>query len=102
MSACCAFISCTQIQSGAVFATQASTPLVAAERMRAWLDRLAANMEEVRPTIMFVVPRLFEVLRTRITKAIEKQGGMGVKLLAAAQGIDLRRPLTTSPCTWRR
>ena len=32
------------------------------------------NIEEVRPTIMVVVPRLFEVLRTRILKQVEKQG----------------------------
>lgn len=48
------------------------------------LDKLAANIEEVRPTIMFVVPRLFEVLRTRITKAVEKQGGMAAYLLGKA------------------
>jgi long-chain acyl-CoA synthetase len=28
----------------------------------------------VRPTIMVVVPRLFELLRTRIIKQVEKQG----------------------------
>ncbi|RZA22594.1 MAG: long-chain fatty acid--CoA ligase, partial [Proteobacteria bacterium] len=38
------------------------------------LDKLASNIEEVRPTIMVVVPRLFEVLRTRIMKQVEKQG----------------------------
>ncbi len=54
------------------------------------LDKLASNIEEVRPTIMVVVPRLFEVLRQRITKAIEKQGGLGVKLLAQAQEIGAR------------
>jgi long-chain acyl-CoA synthetase len=32
------------------------------------LDKLAANIEEVRPTIMVVVPRLFEVLRARVLK----------------------------------
>jgi long-chain acyl-CoA synthetase len=40
------------------------------------LEKLAANIEEVRPTIMVVVPRLFEVLRTRIAKSIEKQGAV--------------------------
>ncbi len=38
------------------------------------IDKLATNLDEVRPTIMVVVPRLFEVLRQKITKAIEKQG----------------------------
>ena len=54
------------------------------------LDKLAANIEEVRPTIMFVVPRLFEVLRTRITKAIEKQGGMSSYLLRQALDVGAR------------
>ncbi len=54
------------------------------------LDRLAANIEEVRPTVMVVVPRLFEVLRTRITRAIEKQGGMAPRLLAAAEALGRR------------
>lgn len=38
------------------------------------LDKLASNIEETRPTIMVVVPRLFEVLRARIMKQVEKQG----------------------------
>ena len=54
------------------------------------LEKLAANIEEVRPTIMVVVPRLFEVLRTRISKAIEKQGGMGQKLLGRAIDVGTR------------
>ncbi|WP_137897469.1 AMP-dependent synthetase/ligase [Sphingomonas sp. 2SG] len=54
------------------------------------LDKLAANIEEVRPTIMFVVPRLFEVLRTRISKAIEKQGGMSAYLLAKALDVGAK------------
>lgn len=38
------------------------------------LEKLASNIEETRPTIMVVVPRLFEVLRTRIMKQVSKQG----------------------------
>ena len=48
------------------------------------LEKLAANIEETRPTFMVVVPRLFEVLRTRIAKQIEKQGGVAVTLLNQA------------------
>ncbi len=51
------------------------------------LDKLASNIEEVRPTIMVVVPRLFEVLRTRIMKQIEKQGKFASFLLESAVGI---------------
>ncbi|MBD8701395.1 long-chain fatty acid--CoA ligase [Sphingomonas sp. CFBP 13714] len=55
------------------------------------LEKLAANIEETRPTIMFVVPRLFEVLRTRVSKTIEKQGGASAYLLARALDIGARR-----------
>lgn len=51
------------------------------------LEKLASNIEEVRPTIMVVVPRLFEVLRTRISKTVEKQGRLANFLLDRA--IDL-------------
>ena len=52
------------------------------------LEKLAANIQEVRPTIMVVVPRLFEMLRGRVTKAIEKEGKLARFLLdsALAQG----------------
>ncbi|SEI94980.1 long-chain acyl-CoA synthetase [Sphingomonas sp. OV641] len=59
------------------------------------LEKLAANMEEVRPTIMFVVPRLFEVLRVRISKAIDKQGGLSQRLLGAALDIGAKRAAGT-------
>jgi long-chain acyl-CoA synthetase len=55
------------------------------------LEKLASNIEEVRPTIMVVVPRLFEVLRTRISKNIEKQGGLAPKLLAAAVDVGTKQ-----------
>lgn len=51
------------------------------------LDKLASNIEEVRPTIMVVVPRLFEVLRTRITKTVQKQGRVSSWLLDRAVAI---------------
>ncbi|WCP13419.1 Long-chain-fatty-acid--CoA ligase FadD15 [Sphingobium sp. AntQ-1] len=51
------------------------------------LEKLASNIEEARPTIMVVVPRLFEVLRTRIIKSIEKQGKFPTYLLAQALRI---------------
>jgi len=55
------------------------------------LEKLAANIEEVRPTIMVVVPRLFEVLRQRIVKAIEKQGKLPSYLLNRALAIGRER-----------
>ncbi len=55
------------------------------------LEKLASNIEEVRPTIMVVVPRLFEVLRTRISKAVEKQGRLSAYLLDRAVAIGGKR-----------
>jgi long-chain acyl-CoA synthetase len=55
------------------------------------LEKLAANIEDVRPTLMVVVPRLFEVLRTRIMKQIEKQGRLPATLMHQALAIAARR-----------
>jgi long-chain acyl-CoA synthetase len=54
------------------------------------LEKLASNIEEVRPTIMVVVPRLFEVLRQRILKSIEKQGKLPQYLLRRALAIGAK------------
>ena len=54
------------------------------------LEKLASNIEEVRPTIMVVVPRLFEVLRQRILNTIEKQGRFPNYLMARALSIGAK------------
>jgi long-chain acyl-CoA synthetase len=54
------------------------------------LEKLASNIEEVRPTIMIVVPRLFEVLRQRILKNVEKQGKFTNYLLKRALDIGAK------------
>jgi long-chain acyl-CoA synthetase len=51
------------------------------------LEKLASNIEEVQPTIMVVVPRLFELLRTRVLKSVEAQGGLSKYLLNRALKI---------------
>jgi long-chain acyl-CoA synthetase len=48
------------------------------------LEKLASNIEETKPTIMVVVPRLFEVLRARIMKQVEKQGKVPNYLMTRA------------------
>ncbi len=55
------------------------------------LEKLAANIEEVRPTIMVVVPRLFEMLRAKIIKAIDSDGGLPAYLLGRAISIETKR-----------
>jgi long-chain acyl-CoA synthetase len=51
------------------------------------LEKLAANIEETRPTIMIVVPRLFEMLRARILKSLESSGGLSKYLFRRALKI---------------
>ena len=51
------------------------------------LEKLAANIEEVQPTIMVVVPRLFEMLRSKIIKSLEAKGGLSKYLLHRAMKI---------------
>ena len=51
------------------------------------LEKLASNIEEVRPTLMVVVPRLFEVLRARILKQIQKQGKVANFLFERAMAL---------------
>jgi long-chain acyl-CoA synthetase len=55
------------------------------------LEKLAANIEEVRPTIMVVVPRLFEMLRAKIMKQVEKDGGLPAYLMGRAISIEGKR-----------
>jgi long-chain acyl-CoA synthetase len=66
------------------------------------LEKLASNIEEVKPTIMVVVPRLFEVLRQRILNQVEKQGRltnylMGRALAIGAKGYAGSVPLWDKP-----
>src|SRR5690606_7626831 len=55
------------------------------------LDKLSSNIEQAQPTLMVVVPRLFEVLRTRMIKLIEKQGKFPLFLLDQAIALSERR-----------
>jgi long-chain acyl-CoA synthetase len=55
------------------------------------LEKLASNIEDVQPTIMIVVPRLFEMLRARIIKSIEASGGLSKYLLDSALKIRARK-----------
>jgi long-chain acyl-CoA synthetase len=54
------------------------------------LEKLASNIEEVKPTLMIVVPRLFEVLRQRILKNVQKQGKVAGYLMKRAVEIGTR------------
>jgi long-chain acyl-CoA synthetase len=64
------------------------------------LEKLAANIAEVRPTIMVVVPRLFELLRVRVSRAIEKQGRLPALMLEQALRLAEKRAEQGSLSLW--
>lgn len=55
------------------------------------LDKLSANFKEARPTVMVIVPRLFEVLMTKIIRSVEQQGGMKERLFNRAIELGTKR-----------
>lgn len=55
------------------------------------IDKLAANMAEASPTIMTVVPRLFELLRNRVLRGVQEQGGAREKLFERALALGIKR-----------
>ena len=54
-------------------------------------DALMRNLPEVKPTIMTAVPRLYEVMHRRITREIERQGGMAAWWLDRAVELGRER-----------
>jgi long-chain acyl-CoA synthetase len=54
------------------------------------LEKLVSNIEETRPTIMVVVPRLFEVIRARMIKSVEKQGKIANFMLKQAMRVGAK------------
>ena len=53
-------------------------------------DQLAANLAEVRPTLMIAVPRLYEVMRQRILTSVKRAGGTKAKLFHKAVELGSR------------
>ncbi|MBV1799406.1 long-chain fatty acid--CoA ligase [Siccirubricoccus sp. G192] len=54
-------------------------------------ERLAAGFQQIRPTVVTAVPRLFEVLRGRMLAQVEKEGGLKRWLFQRALALGLRR-----------
>ena len=65
------------------------------------IDKLAPNMREMRPTVMVVVPRLFEMLRTRVLRQVNRDGGLRKKLFERALELGSRRARGGPPLTMK-
>ncbi len=48
------------------------------------VDKLVANISEVKPTIMPAVPRLYEAIRTRILRGVDSAGGVKAAMFRKA------------------
>lgn len=55
------------------------------------VDKLAANMAEIHPTIMTAVPRLYESMHQRIVAGVERKGGLSEKLFKKAVELGIKR-----------
>lgn len=55
------------------------------------VETLSTNLTEARPTILTCVPRLYEVMRYKITAAIDRQGGLAARLFHLAVALGERR-----------
>ncbi len=54
-------------------------------------EHLSRNMPEARPTIMTAVPRLYELMYSRITKGVADAGGMKQKLFNKAVELGIKK-----------
>ncbi|MCO6419752.1 long-chain fatty acid--CoA ligase [Siccirubricoccus sp. KC 17139] len=54
-------------------------------------DRLAAELTEIRPTLITAVPRLFELLRARMLAQLEKETPFRRRLFETALALGLRK-----------
>ncbi|HEX6014918.1 MAG TPA: AMP-dependent synthetase/ligase, partial [Geminicoccaceae bacterium] len=55
------------------------------------VETLSTNLIEARPTIITCVPRLYEVLRQKISAGVERQGGIGKRLFQLALELGRKR-----------
>lgn len=67
------------------------------------VEKIGTNLNEVKPSIVLVVPRLMEVVQQRITREVERQGGVKERLfnLALALGKERYRNGGTLPI-WKQ
>lgn len=63
-------------------------------------EMLVKNMGEARPTLMISVPRLYDVISSRIQVDVRKAGGLKEKLFNKAIALGRKRYLNGGSLTW--
>ena len=58
------------------------------------IEHLSSNMAEAKPTIMTAVPRLYELMHSKIIKGVKKAGGLKENLFMKAVDLGKRNFLT--------
>ncbi len=66
------------------------------------IEHLAANMAEVKPTLIMAVPRLYEAMRAKILKGVERAGGRKQALFLKAVELGTRRQEGGRLTLWER
>ncbi|MAQ13334.1 MAG: long-chain fatty acid--CoA ligase [Sandaracinus sp.] len=60
------------------------------------VDKIVANLSEVRPTLLFSVPRIFNRIYDGLHKRMNEEGGLKLKLFESAVGnAEYRKELAT-------
>lgn len=55
------------------------------------VDSVAAELVEVRPTVLMSVPRLYEKIHDRVVERVQQSGAVSQRLFAWARGVGDRR-----------
>ncbi|MGQ0845365.1 MAG: AMP-dependent synthetase/ligase [Sporichthyaceae bacterium] len=53
------------------------------------LEKIAANLAEVRPTVVAAAPRVFEKIHNTIVSTVRNEGGVKLKLFGWARGLGI-------------
>jgi long-chain acyl-CoA synthetase len=53
------------------------------------VERIAANLGEIRPTVMAAAPRVFEKIHNTIVSTVRNEGGIKLQLFTWARGLGL-------------
>ncbi|WP_455432401.1 AMP-dependent synthetase/ligase [Thermocatellispora tengchongensis] len=70
------------------------------------IDRIAANLAELRPTVMAAAPRIFEKIHNTVVATVRREGGLKPRIFRWAREVGVRmsraRQAGVTPSPWLR